>query len=106
MIDTKLKYWGKDLIKVNTKEVKASQYNHLDGKYNKKKLSQRWNDFNGIKVQRDLYSAYLIQNVENDGKTINQEACKSGFKKFMELHDREIERLGSIELTSALKNVV
>ena len=60
MIDNKLKYFGKELIKVNTREVKASQYNHLNGQYKKKKLSQRWNDLDGHKIQRDLYSAYLI----------------------------------------------
>lgn len=106
LIDNKLKYWNKSLIKVNTREVKASQYNHLNGDYNKKKLNERWNDLDGIKVQRDIYSAFLIQHVNNDLSSINQEECKKDFEQFIKLHDKEIERLNNIELSKALKNVI
>lgn len=106
MIDDKLKYFGKELIKVNTREVKASQYNHLNGQYKKKKLSQRWNDLEGHKIQRDLYSAYLIQNINGDLCSINQESCTHNFMKFLALHDKEIERLNNIELNQALKNII
>ncbi|KUO69330.1 MAG: transposase [Clostridia bacterium BRH_c25] len=105
-IDNKLRYLGKELIKVNTKEVKASQYNHLNGEYSKKKLSQRWNDLDGMKVQRDLYSAFLIQHIADDHKSIEQEMCKEDFEKFMVLHDKEIERLRNTTLKPALKNVI
>lgn len=57
IIDRKLNYFGEKLIKINTLEAKASQFNHFDGTYAKKSLSQRWNYFNGIKVQRDMYSS-------------------------------------------------
>lgn len=90
---------------INTWKVKASQYNHLNHKYNRKKLSQRWNYFKykneDIKVQRDLYSAFLIMNVNNDLKSINDEECESKFDKFIELHDKEISRLqGSNNISS------
>lgn len=72
IIDRKLSYFGKNLIKIDTWSAKASQFNHFDGTYNKKKLSQRWNDFNGVKVQRDMYSAFLIMNTETvDGNLIH-----------------------------------
>jgi len=106
ILDNKLKYFGEKLIKVNTKEVKASQYNHLNCRYNKKKLSQRWNDLNGIKIQRDLYSAFLIQHVNDDLCNINQEECKRDFERFKILHDKEIERLNNSEVRQALKNVI
>ncbi len=106
ILDNKLKYFGEKLIKVNTKEVKASQYNHLNCRYNKKKLSQRWNDLNGIKIQRDLYSAFLIQHVNDDLCNINQEECKRDFERFKILHDKEIERLNNSEARQALKNVI
>lgn len=105
-LDNKLKYFDEKLIKVNTKEVKASQYNHLNCRYNKKKLSQRWNDLNGIKIQRDLYSAFLIQHVNDDLCNINQEECKRDFERFKILHDKEIERLNNSEVRQALKNVI
>lgn len=106
ILDNKLKYFDEKLIKVNTKEVKASQYNHLNCRYNKKKLSQRWNDLNGIKIQRDLYSAFLIQHVNDDLCNINQEECKRDFERFKILHDKEIERLNNSEIRQALKNII
>ena len=93
IIDRKLSYDGLKLMKINTQKVKASQYNHLDGTYNKKNLDERWNDFNGIKVQRDMYSAFLLMNVNNDLESINVDKCNETFDRFLELHNKEIQRL-------------
>ena len=93
IIDRKLKYYDKQLIKIDTYSVKASQYNHFDETYTKKKLSERWNDFNGIKVQRDMYSAFLIMNVNTDLKTINNDKCNETFENFYNLHNKEVDRL-------------
>ena len=106
MLDNKLRYFGEMLIRVNTKEVKASQYNHFDSSYNKKKLGQRWNDFNGVKVQRDLYSAFLIQHVKDDLCTIDQDGCIADFENFKAMHDKEIERLNNSVLGKPLMNVL
>ena len=93
IIDRKLKYYDRQLIKIDTYSVKASQYNHFDETYKKKKLSERWNDFNGIKLQRDIYSAFLIMNVNSDLKTINNDKCKETFENFYNLHNKEVDRL-------------
>ena len=93
IINRKLSYYGKRLIKIDTWSAKASQFNHLDGTYNKKKLSQRWNDFNGIRVQRDLYSAFLIMNVASDLKSFDINKCNERFENFYRLHNLEVERL-------------
>ena len=39
IIDRKLKYFGEELIEINTYEAKASQLNHFDETYTKKSLS-------------------------------------------------------------------
>ncbi|MBC8061702.1 MAG: transposase [Clostridiaceae bacterium] len=97
ILQNKLKAKDGLYFEINTREVKASQYNHLNRQYNKKKLSQRWNlfDYNGekIKVQRDIYSAYLIKNVNQDLKSINNEQCSNDFDKFLKMHNKEILRL-------------
>ena len=93
IINRKLSYYGKRLIKIDTVSAKASQYNHFDGTYNKKRLSQRWNDFNGIKVQRDLYSAFLIMNTADDLKSFDIDKCNERFENFYQLHNLEVERL-------------
>lgn len=93
IIDRKLNAYDLKLIKINTIKAKASQFNHFDETYKKKKLSQRWNDFNGIKVQRDLYSAFLIMNTSKDLETFDIEKCNQRFNEFKQLHDKEVERL-------------
>lgn len=93
IINRKLSYYGKSLIKIDTVSAKASQFNHFDGTYNKKKLSQRWNDFNGIRVQRDLYSAFLIMNTAEDLKSFDIDKCNERFENFYQLHNLEVERL-------------
>lgn len=93
IIDRKLSYYGKRLIKIDTWDAKASQFNHFDGTYNKKKLSQRWNDFNGVRVQRDMYSAFLIMNTASDLKSFDIDKCNERFENFYQLHNLEVERL-------------
>ena len=93
IIDRKLKYFGEELIEINTFEAKASQFNHFDETYKKKSLSQRWNDFEGRKIQRDMYSAFLIMNVNKDLKSFDMEKCKKRFDNFYRLHNLEVERL-------------
>lgn len=101
IIDRKLKYYDRQLIKIDTYSVKASQYNHFDETYKKKKLSDRWNDFNGVKVQRDMYSAFLIMNVNTDLKTIDNDKCNKTFENFYRLHNKEVDRLkGNKNLSS------
>lgn len=106
ILKNKLKAKGGLYKEVNTFEVKASQYNHLNREYNKKKLSQRWNFFKynkqQIKVQRDLYSSFLIKNVMNDLKTIDDEKCNNDFERFLEFHNKEIERLKSKDNLSSI----
>lgn len=93
IVDRKLKYFGEKLIEINTYEARASQLNHFDGTYHKKSLSQRWNDFNGIKIQRDMYSAFLIMNIADDLKRFDIDKCKERFENFYRLHNLEVERL-------------
>jgi len=94
-LERKLKYHGLKLNKVNTIKVKASQYNHFDDTYTKKTLNKRWNDFSGIKVQRDLYSAFLLMNMVNDKylDKINRDLCFKTFDLFLKNHDELINNL-------------
>jgi Ni/Co efflux regulator RcnB len=101
IIDRKLKCFNNQLIKIDTWSLKASQYNHIDDSYKKKELSERWNDISGTKVQRDMYSAFLIMNVNDDLKSINKKKCEHRFESFIALHNLEVERLrGSKTLSS------
>lgn len=97
ILNRKLNYIDKEVLKVNNYTTKASQYNHVNQTYKKKKLSQRWNEieYNNevIKIQRDLYSSYLLMNMNEDLKTMNQEKCEMNFERFLIKHNQEVERL-------------
>jgi hypothetical protein len=97
IINRKLKYYGMEILKINTQKVKASQYNHFTGEYNKKELKDRWNE--DIQIQRDCYSAFLIMNVENDLELINRELCNKTYDNFKTLHDVEINRLKEMKIS-------
>jgi len=106
ILDNKLKWVDKTLKKIDTWKVKASQYNHIEDRYIKKELDERWNDFGELDIQRDLYSSFLIMNVNDDFETINRDLCFEKFNDFKVLHDIEVQRLRSIELPLALRNVI
>ena len=105
ILKNKVESKGGKYIEVNTYKVKASQYNHLNQQYNKKKLSQRWNYFNynneNIKVQRDIYSAFLIKNVEVL-ENVNNDKCNEQFEGFLVKHDIEIKRLQGLNNLSSI----
>ena len=47
----------------------------------------------GIVVQRDMLSAFVLEHVESDLKTINKQQCKQDFEKFKYLQDIEVNQL-------------
>jgi hypothetical protein len=81
------------LRKIDTYATKASQFNHLTGEYTKKQLSERWNDFGEFRIQRDLYSAFLIGNTNEMLNSIDIDLCNTQWDHFVELHNREIARV-------------
>ena len=106
ILEKKLLARGGDYIEVDTYSVKASQYNHLNKEYNKKSIGERWNELeykgNIIKVQRDLYSSFLIKNVKEDLKTIDNDKCSKDFDKFLKEHNKEMVRLSSKKNLSSM----
>ena len=92
-IEEKLSYFGKELIKINPFKTKASQFNHISQEFKKCSLEIRFKELKkGIVVQRDLYSAFLIKNVENLSK-YNMEKINHQFEKFYEKQMKEVERI-------------
>lgn len=93
IIDRKLGYQGRSIKKLDTYATKASQFNHVTGEYTKKQLSDRWNDFGKFRIQRDLYSAFLIGNTTETLNSVDVNLCNAGWDNFVKLHNREIARL-------------
>lgn len=94
ILEEKVVRSGGTFQRIVTREAKASQFDHQTGKYNPKKLSQRWHILSdGTKIQRDLYSAFLIQHTNANLKSFNQSSCDRDFQAFRVMHDRAIGRL-------------
>lgn len=97
ILEQKTAKYGGSLTKINTWKAKASQYNHKDKAYKKKHLSQRWTKMpTGEQVQRDLYSAFLIQNIDSTLSGFLQDALTQKYENFLSLHNQEIHRLNFI----------
>ena len=83
ILNRKLGYLGKKLNVVNTWTVKASQYCPISDTYVKKLLSLRFHTLpNGRKIQRDIFSAWLIKNVNGSLSKVNREKCLKEFDSF------------------------
>ncbi|HBL84327.1 MAG: hypothetical protein A2Y17_07300 [Clostridiales bacterium GWF2_38_85] len=82
------------LIEIDTYNAKASQFDHINETYTKKSLSQRWTKLdNGDEIQRDLYSAFLIQNTDNTLKAFDKVLLNEKYSNFKIMHDAFINQL-------------
>ena len=93
ILEQKLSYFDVKLKYINTAKVKASQFNHVDQTYVKKALSYRWNTVGENKVQRDIYSSFLIKNTTDTLDKIDVELCNKTFDKFLKLHNEVIDNI-------------
>lgn len=85
---------GGEYIEAKTWTFKASQYDHMIDNCNKKQLSKRWHIFNnGIKVQRDLYSAMLLYCSNNSFDKPDNKKCRDFFDMFLILHNNCVENI-------------
>ena len=82
LIKQKAVRYGIELVIVDAKEFKASQYNHVENNYKKPPLSERVKRIGGHKVQRDLYSAFLLYNFLNEFIP-DRKRCILTFKNFL-----------------------
>ena len=89
-----------DFKEVERNKYKASQFNHVNRKYEKTELRQRSKIINGVQVQRDLYSAYLIKNTNDSLESPNLRKCVSGFKKFVKIQNERIEYMKSAGISN------
>ena len=87
---------GGAVIEVPTKEFRASQYDHSKNQYIKIPLSQRWKTIENeqgeeCRVQRDLYSAFLLKNSNNNRNSPDREKCLKDFDRFVDHMNECIE---------------
>lgn len=98
ILNKKANRYGGSVIKVSTFETKASQFDHTDESYTKKKLSERMARLrSGDIVQRDLYSAFLLAHINTETLKYDTEALKAAFPAFLKMHENTKKRLQEAE---------
>ena len=95
LLSQKLKqYAGTELHEVDTKQYRASQFDHTDRQYHKKTLSTRMFPLaNGDTVQRDLYSAFLLMNPNDTLTAPDGDACDRFYPTFLRLHGQALDTI-------------
>lgn len=94
ILGQKASRYGGSVIKVSTFETKTSQFDHTDESYTKKKLSERMARLrSGDIVQRDLYSAFLLEYIDTESLEYNTKALNSAFPAFLVMHENTKKRL-------------
>lgn len=88
LLEQKALQCGGSFEKVKTKSYKASQYDHTTDNYVKVPLSQRSKVVGGHEVQRDLYSAFLIRNSNDNYDHPDRARCIRDFDVFIDMQDR------------------
>lgn len=84
ILKRKLAYHGKELYRVNTWKIKASQYDIHRNDYTKKPLVERKHITGaGDIVQRDIYSAFLLRHTNETLDGIQREIALQDYKSFM-----------------------
>lgn len=97
VLTNKATRYGGKVIKVSTFETKASQFDHTDESYTKKKLSERMTHLrSGKVVQRDLYSAFLLEYIDTESLEYDTKALNSAFPAFLKMHENTKQRLQAV----------
>lgn len=93
LLKEKAKQYEGTVHEVDTVSFKASQYDHVTNSYTKSQLSERWKDIGPYQVQRDLYSAFLLQNSDIKRKHTDRMLCEEKFENFILMHNEKIDEM-------------
>ena len=93
ILKQKCDQYGLGYQTVDPRIIKASQYDHVKDEYKKVPLKQRWKEIGGESVQRDLYSAYLLQHIDIVTGEIERNGCISDFEQFVKRQDELVRQM-------------
>lgn len=94
MLKRKCSQYGLDIRDTDTRQMKASQYDHTSDTYQKHPLKERTRTLSDSSVvQRDLYSAFLQQHADEEGKHPDRISCIRDFPSFKARQDALLARM-------------
>ena len=86
-LKTKATQYGIPYYEIDIHQYRASQLHHDTGEYIKPTLNERFKTIEGCKVQRDLYSAFLICHTDDTLTAPDFKACHLDFPHFVKMQD-------------------
>jgi hypothetical protein len=95
LLEYKLKIQGKRLHRILPFVVKASGFNHVTGTYQRMPVRKTWRMVGGKKVDKNLYSAFLLSNLREDLEAFDVEKCQERYPTFLMAQSRYQERIAS-----------
>ena len=93
ILTKKAELYGGAVYKVDTMKFKASQCDHVSDTYTKHSIHDRERNIDGNTVQRDLYSAFLLKNTDNDLEHTDRDKCIYEFDRFLKQHNELITEM-------------
>lgn len=97
IMNTKLKYIGKEITKVDCFKTAATKFNHNTGELMDISLKDRYVVIDGHTIQRDIHSAFNLQNViitkTDIAYSYDLQTMNDKFTSFIEKHDELINNL-------------
>lgn len=86
-LKAKATQYGIPYYEIDVYQYRTSQLHHDTGEYIKPALSERFKTIEGYKVQRDLYSAFLICHTDDTLTAPDFKACNLDFPHFIKMQD-------------------
>lgn len=80
------------VVDVSASKLKASQYHHDTGEHKKTKLNNREKIVDGVMVQRDCYSSFVIYHSSDESEP-DQKECKEDFDNFLHCQEKLLGKL-------------
>ncbi len=85
----------KSFYRISPFAVKAAGFNHHTGTYQKMPRRKSWRIVDGRKVDKDLYSAFLLSNTAPDLQSFDLERCRQRYPDFLKAQEGCLEYLAS-----------
>ena len=99
MLAQKAALYGGCVVKVDTKQFRASQYDHAADTYVKHTLGEREKTIDGHYVQRDLYSAFLLHNTNKDLTAPDRDKCIYEFNHYLQMQNNLIAAMKAANIS-------
>ena len=99
----KAEFRGSKFTLVDNEKIAATQLNHLDGEHHPIKLSERVKMVGEHPVQRDLYSAFILEHVTEGGESVDLKSCGKDFNRFLHNQEHTMDNLTNVTPSIGVK---